>query len=426
MRVKKYIRNREGAGVTSIYFCLCWNNKRLRVPANESIYTNDWSNKRYEPKGGQNNASLASRLFKKEQKFRDAFDRLLLEVGDAREISTEMLQQAIGARVKGVAMTKKNRIKRTLVSTFFQQLIDDTTIGVRRSVQKLTIKPNSIKPYQSCLKVYLLFEEYMQCKYYVDELCQQVVEDFEDYLTNIHGLALNTKSTYLKKFKILITYAKQKGVLAKNVEIDFTGLTRRENSDSIYLTEAEVDALIALSEFSDKTEELVRDIFVLACRTGLRYSDFSKLSIDQIRNGSIYVIQQKTNEKVTIPIHATAQLILDKYTNGFPACPLNQPFNDYLKIIGKRIPSLAQIFAKRITKAGRVQVLNVIKWKLLQCHTARRTFCTIEHMKGTPISIIMGISGHKDVKTFLNYVKSSSDEKAEQLRELWKERGEIG
>jgi integrase len=265
----------------------------------------------------------------------------------------------------------------------------------------------------------------MKCKYYVDELSQQIVEDFEDYLTNIHGLALNTKSTYLKKFKLLISYAKQKGMLDKTVEIDFTGLTRRENSDTIYLTEIEVDALLELSEFSDKTEELVRDIFVLACRTGLRYSDFSTLSIDQIRNGSIYVIQQKTNEKVTIPIHVTAQRILDKYRNGFPPCPLNQPFNDYLKIIGKRIPSLEQVFPKRITKVGRVQVLNIMKWKLLQCNTARRTFCTIGHMKGTPIAIIMGISGHKDVKKFLSYVKSSTDEKAEQLRELWKERGEI-
>jgi len=44
-------------------------------------------------------------------------------------------------------------------------------------------------------------------------------------------------------------------------------------------------------------------------------------------------------------------------------------------------------------------------------------------MKGTPIFTIMAISGHKDVKTFKNYVKSSGKENADIMRNAWKERG---
>ena len=72
-----------------------------------------------------------------------------------------------------------------------------------------------------------------------------------------------------------------------------------------------------------------------------------------------------------------------------------------------------------------MQVEKYEKWQLLQSHSARRTYCTLEHMKGTPIFTIMAISGHKDVKVFKNYVKSNGEENADIMRNAWKERGEI-
>jgi hypothetical protein len=197
------------------------------------------------------------------------------------------------------------------------------------------------------------------------------------------------------------------------------------SSNSIYLTDAEIEDLNSYNKFSNPTHEVVRDLFVAACKTGLRYSDFSKLTQEQIRNGNIYVLQSKTKAKVTIPIHPIAQRIFDKYAAGFPSCPTNQPFNDYLKEIGKNIPSLKKPFMKKITKGGQVQVEKYEKWQLLQSHSARRTYCTLEHMKGTPIFTIMAISGHKDVKVFKNYVKSSGEENAEIMRNAWRERGEV-
>jgi len=37
----------------------------------------------------------------------------------------------------------------------------------------------------------------------------------------------------------------------------------------------------------------------------------------------------------------------------------------------------------------------------------------------------MAISGHKDVKTFKNYVKSSGEENADIMRKAWHDRGEV-
>ncbi len=429
MRINKYIRKPPVKGtppasskeITSIYFTLCWDNNRLIIPAKESIHYSDWNNTKFEPKAGAKNALLYSRLLNKEQKFRNLFDELEKEFGD--NITREMVKRALGKRNKPkVEPEKKNKI---LIKDFFQQMIDDTKAGNRRSNKKLVIKRNSIKPYESTLKSYQKFEDYMRKKYFVTEISQQLVDDYEDYMCNIQVLALNTKSTYLKKFMLMVGYAQEKKLIGKDVDINVRGMIGSENSDSIYLTDSEIEDLMNNNEFSNPTYELVRDLFVSACKTGLRYSDFSKLTLEQIRNGNIYVLQTKTNAKVTIPIHPIAQRIFTKYSNGFPSCPQNQPFNDYLKEIGKNIPSLKEEFVKKITKGGKVKIEKFEKWQLLQSHTARRTYCTLEHMKGTPIFTIMAISGHKDVKTFKNYVKSSGEENADIMRKAWHDRGEV-
>jgi integrase len=421
MRLNMYIRNPKMIGITSIYFTITWG-RRLIYQVGESIHTSEWNNKKYEPKQNAENAGLIGRLAKAEQKVRDAFEKLENELGVAN-ITPQLLRDAINKKTITKSLPEKKQ--RMLITAFFQQFIDDTKAGKRKSINKLIIKQNSIKPYGSSLSSFEKFEEHVGRKFYLTHISQQLIEDFEDYLSNILGLALNTKSTYLKKFGLMVDYAIEKKLIDKGLELNWQGMLGAENSDSIYLTDAEIEDLMNYNKFSNPTHEVVRDLFVAACKTGLRYSDFSNLTKEQIRNGNIYVLQSKTKAKVTIPIHPIAQRIFDKYAAGFPSCPTNQPFNDYLKEIGKNIPSLKKQFMKKITKGGQVKVEKYEKWQLLQSHSARRTYCTLEHMKGTPIFTIMAISGHKDVKVFKNYVKSSGEENAEIMRNAWRERGEV-
>ena len=422
MKLNKYIRNPKHEGITSIYFTIVWCSKRLILQAGESIHTSEWNNKKFEPKQNSDNAMLIGRLTKLEQKIRDAFEKLEDEHG-VDSITPDLLKNAITK--KSVTKNQTEKKQRILITSFFQQFIDDTKVGKRKSNNKLRIKADSIKSYGSTLRSFEKFEEYIGKNYYLNNVSQQLIEDYEDYLSNIQGLALNTKSTYLKKFGLMVDYAIENKLIDKGLELNWKGMLGAENSDSIYLTDEEIEDLMNYNEFSNPTYEVVRSLFVAASKTGLRYSDFSKLTQEQIRNGNIYVLQSKTKAKVTIPIHPIAQRIFDKYAEGFPPCPTNQPFNDYLKEIGKNIPSLKKPFLKKITRGGQVQIEKYEKWQLLQSHTARRTFCTLEHMKGTPIFTIMAISGHKDVKVFKNYVKSSGEENAEIMRNAWRERGEV-
>jgi len=52
-------------------------------------------------------------------------------------------------------------------------------------------------------------------------------------------------------------------------------------------------------------------------------------------------------------------------------------------------------------------------------HTARRSFSTNEFLAGTPVKLIMMISGHKKEKDFLHYIRIAPEEAAEIVAKIW-------
>ncbi len=46
-----------------------------------------------------------------------------------------------------------------------------------------------------------------------------------------------------------------------------------------------------------------------------------------------------------------------------------------------------------------------------------------EFLAGTPVELIMKISGHKSVKDFYKYIKITPEEAGQKIKELWKSRG---
>ena len=65
------------------------------------------------------------------------------------------------------------------------------------------------------------------------------------------------------------------------------------------------------------------------------------------------------------------------------------------------------------------------KYAWITSHTCRRSFCTNEFLAGTPVELIMKISGHKSLKDFYRYIKIAPEQAGQRIREIWQERGEI-
>ena len=74
-------------------------------------------------------------------------------------------------------------------------------------------------------------------------------------------------------------------------------------------------------------------------------------------------------------------------------------------------------------KRGNKDVVEVKpRYEWITSHTCRRSFCTNEFLAGTPVKLIMKISGHKKESDFYRYIKISAEQAALQIEKIWGDR----
>ncbi len=426
MRLHTLLKDPKKKGVTAIYLTVRYDGLVGIFYPRESIHTSNWINKDgiNKPKPIAENNALIGRLMRFESLIRDTHDELQ-KISNGI-VPMKVLQQAVyEKRFSSLKSEEPVQVNKTImIDEYFQTLIDVTTSGKRKGLNGKLIGSATIKTYKTTKKH---FEDYRRIKnkqFTLKNIDQKLINGFSDYLNNDLKLALNASSKYMKVLKILLNYGRENKLINSDTLLDCKIRVAKEDSDNIYLTEKEIDELIKIDKFESKLYEVVRDLFVVGCKTGLRFSDYSTLRSSNISNGFISLNQQKTSQKVAIPIHPIVQTILNKYPEGLPKCPPNQVFNRYLKEIGKKLPQLDIDFEKVITRAGKAETTTYKKRQLLQTHTARRSFCTNEYLNGTPTITIMAISGHRTESSFMSYIKADSLQHAMLLQNRWKDRSD--
>src|SRR5687768_4131244 len=104
-----------------------------------------------------------------------------------------------------------------------------------------------------------------------------------------------------------------------------------EEVDAVYLTWEELALIYHLDLSSQAYLQKYRDLFVLGCLTGFRFSDYSHIKPEEVRGGMLYVNQAKTLATVVVPLRPDAKKILiDKYNMQMPQVS-NPNFNYYIK-----------------------------------------------------------------------------------------------
>lgn len=226
----------------------------------------------------------------------------------------------------------------------------------------------------------------------------------------------NTVGKHIRILKLFLNEATDQGVNKNAAYTHFYVFT--EDVDTVYLNEEELNMLESY-DFSDKPYlDRVRDWFLLLAWTGSRFSDLTKIKASDINDDFITFRQQKTNSKVTIPLHPVVKSILDKYDFNMPTPISNQRFNEFIKEVVK----IAGINSKESitrTEGGKLITFYEEKWKLISSHTGRRSFCTNMYKRGLPTLMIRSISGHKTEKSFLKYIKVKQEEHAQMMKEIW-------
>ncbi len=302
-----------------------------------------------------------------------------------------------------------------LFTAFIQTIIDETKRGERttekgmhfqpRTIMSYTTTINSLKEYEKHIKKHLKFSD-IDIKFY---------NKYVKYL-NDKNYSVNTIGSHIKVIKVMMNIATNRDL---NEAKDFAKTefkTINEETQSIYLTIDELQKISNLDLSKNKRLEPVRDMFLIACFTGLRFSDLKQLRKDHFQENVIKIKTIKTGQTVTIPLHATVREIYNKYEFILPRVISNQKMNEYLKEIGE-LAKINDPIIQSKTRGGLGVEKNVTKYDLITVHTARRSFATNTYLQGVPVIAIRMITGHKTERAFLRYIKISEDENAQKMLE---------
>jgi integrase len=184
----------------------------------------------------------------------------------------------------------------------------------------------------------------------------------------------------------------------------------------------ELEHLYTLNFGPDTALELVRDIFLVGCYTGLRISDYGRIKPEHIKETDgqhlLTISQQKTGSDVVIPLLPIALSILKKYDFHIPDLP-SLTMNNGLKKLGQAAGYNSELRVIQ-SNGGQIKEVTVPKWKKITSHVARRSFATNFYRAGIPIAIIMKITGHKSEAMFMKYIAIDATENALKFAELAK------
>lgn len=215
---------------------------------------------------------------------------------------------------------------------------------------------------------------------------------------------------------------------------EFPNLTE-DNFTEIYLTleELEIIKKVELPEYLDNT----RDWLLISCWTSLRISDFMDLKVDKISevNGARYItlLPQKTKatqRELTIPLFKEVEAILNKRNGQFPRAISHSKYNKYLKKVGEKANLNELTFGskkrQKVIVNGKTAYRNVTgyfeKWELLTSHVGRRSFIS-NFLRQVDYNAISKITGHSKFAIIDLYDKTSAYQKAEDLRNEYKNAG---
>jgi integrase len=285
------------------------------------------------------------------------------------------------------------------------------------------VSPDQIKDYNTLKKHLRNFKEHSSQPVTFRNLNLKFYNEFMDYLyykaekpDGTVGLLTNSAGKVVRLLKGFVNYQVAKGTIPA---VDLTHFkVVEEETDAIYLNEAELSAIYRL-DLSDDTELAeIRDVFITGCFTGLRYSDLSTLSPEHIDvvGGNINLKQRKVHKAVVIPMIDYVPEILKKYDYNLPKIP-SYTFNERVKELGQRAKLRQKIEVVR--KKGTLRVKEVReKWEMISSHTCRRSFCTNMYLSGFPAEELMRISGHKSPAAFMRYIKVDNMQAANRLKAL--------
>jgi len=384
---KFYLKDKNSNNETLILMFFNYNNKVFKYSTKTSIEPRNWNNKTCRVKQQSSHSlELNKQINKIEDSIMNIYHRM--KTND-RVINNKILKEQLDISL--------NRQDKEDFFSYMKRYIE----------QKNELRETTKKDY---LQTYETLKEFERSSSYLvsfDTITLDFYNRFKKFMINDLNHSLNTFGKRIKTIKSIMNYATEIGV-NKNLEYQkasfkvLSVITKR-----VYLTIEEINKIKELNLSVSLAK--ARDSFVLMCYLGLRFSDYLKINQNSISNDYLDITMHKTSESVSIPIHPYALEIIKRYNYILPKIS-----NSKLNKMIKKVCKYAEI-DNEVTDKGEIKK----KYKLVTCHTARRSFATNGYLSDVPVRDLMMITGHKKESTFLNYVQVKREVKLSRILEIY-------
>lgn len=276
-------------------------------------------------------------------------------------------------------------------------------------------KPNTKKQYKTALTKLKEYKTESKKAIEYDSIDLDFYNDFVSFLFS-KKYSTNSIGTVIKNIKVFMNEAIERGYTKNDAFKNKRFKITEEASETIYLSEADIEKIYKLDLKNNKRLDKVRDLFIIGCYTGLRFSDLVQLRDENLIDNKtkVKIKTEKTGEVVVIPLHSYIKEILKKNGGIIPDLISNQKMNEYLKELGKKAEINEDVLISS-TKGGKKHSESFKKYDLITVHTARRSFATNAYLNDIPSISIMKITGHKTENAFLKYIKISQEDNANKL-----------
>ena len=239
-----------------------------------------------------------------------------------------------------------------------------------------------------------LQDVYGKKEWNLDSINYKFINDFDVYLKTKHNNSVNTAWCYHKHMKKVLNIAVAMDYLSTNPYEKFQVKTEQPKRE--YLTQKELKK-IREKKITIERLNIVRNIFLFACYTGLSYADISKLTNHHVRTGNdgeewIIIDRTKNGSRCRIPLLPMAKEILKTYENY----PLNASKGLLLPVNSNQ---KMNAYLKEIADICGID-------KNLTMHVSRHTFATtVTLTNGVPIETVSKVLGHSSLKTTQIYAR---------------------
>jgi integrase len=350
---------------------------------------------------------------------------------------------------------KKRELKklenRYFLSAFEEYIEEQYNNGVIGDVRK--------KTYMTGYGLWDRMEKYQGKRYKLNEIKTEDIYTFRNFIINECDLWRKDSNGQYKpksRFESIYEgyeYVRQRGVEKRSLNYVINQIkyvkafwhwllrVKRARLEDIFLTYTMDQAVYGTpfffsnedrtklfeADFSKRPELAVqRDIFVFQSLVGCRVGDLLRMTKSNVVDGKClqYVAGKTKNHSgrvVTVPLHPTAKIILERYkdTEGDKLLPFisNQNYNDAIKEMFKAVEDIDHTVTilDPVTRLEKQVKLS----EVASSHMGRRNFCGNLYDAGFRDADIASMSGHAEgSKAISRYRKVSEQQKQKMIDSL--------